>query len=176
MDRHNHYEAAFEAFLRDRRVNHIAIDESRRSYDGQKPIKSLDFIVHGKQGEQFVIDVKGRRFPGGTPEKPKRTWECWATQEDVDDAQLWAGKFGSNYRAIFVFSYLLTSDDLLVQPTDTLWNWRDKRYLLRAIPVDEYAQSMKVRSPKWGTVYLPALHYQRLVRPFSDLLSDVACL
>jgi len=135
-------------------------------------IKSLDFIVHGSQGEQYVVDVKGRKFPGGKPEKPKRTWECWATQDDVIDAQHWAAKFGPNYRALFVFSYHLVSDMPLME-NDTLWSWQDKRYLLRAIPVDVYAQSMKVRSPKWGTVYLHSHDFHRLVRPLHDVLADL---
>lgn len=173
MDRHNHYEAAFAAFLRDKRISHVAIDESRRSYEGHQSIKSLDFIVHGRWGERFVVDIKGRRFPGGKPEKPKRTWECWATQDDVTDAQLWASKFGTGYRAIFIFSYHLVSDETAQHQNDTLWTWQEKRYCLRAIPVDEYAQAMKVRSNKWGTVYLPTSDFQRLVRPLSDLLSEV---
>lgn len=173
MDRHNHYEAAFAAFLRDRRVSHVAIDETRRSYEGQATIKSLDFIVHGRQGEQFVVDVKGRRFPGGKPEKPKRTWECWATQDDVDDAQRWAAKFGPNYQALFVFSYHLVLPEATVQNDDTLWTWLDRKYLLCAIPVHEYAQAMKVRSPKWGTVYLPSQEFQRLARPLGQVLHEL---
>lgn len=173
MDRYNHYETAFAALLRDRRVSFVPIDESRRSYEGNASVKSLDFIIHGSRGEQFVVDVKGRKFPGGKPEKPKRTWECWATQGDVDDAQLWASKFGPNYRALFVFSYHLVSDDMPLMEHDTLWNWQDKRYLLRAIPVDVYAQAMKVRSPKWGTVYLHSQDFHRLVRPLHDVLADL---
>lgn len=173
MDRSNHYEAAFSAFLRDRRVNHVPIDETRRSYDGDVTIKSLDFIVHGRHGEQFVVDVKGRRFPGGKPEKPKRTWECWATQADVDDARLWAAKFGPGYRALFVFSYHLVSDELPVEHDDTLWNWQERKYKLCVIPVDEYAQAMRVRSPKWGTVYLPSCEFHRLARPMGQVLQEL---
>ncbi len=174
MDRHNHYEAAFAAFLRDKRVTHVAVDESRRSYEGDhQSIKSVDFIVHGREGERFVVDIKGRRFPGGKPEKPKRTWECWATQADVTDAQHWASKFGTGYRALFIFSYHLVSEELDKYQDETLWTWQDKRYCLRAIPVDEYAQAMRIRSSKWGTVYLPTSEFHRLARPLSDLLSEV---
>lgn len=175
MDRRNHYEAAFAAFLRDRRVNHVAINEIWRSYDIDDPLKSMDFIIHGRGGEQYVIDIKGRRFPGGKPDKPKHTWECWATQEDVTDAQRWAAKFGPNYRALFVFSYHLVSDPLPVERDDTLWSWQEKRYVLRAIPVEEYARAMKVRSPKWGTVYLPSREFHRLVRPLGNVLGELAC-
>lgn len=172
MDRHNHYEAAFAAFLRERRVSFLAIDESRRSYDGQSTVKSMDFIVHG-QSARFVVDIKGRRFPGGTQEKPRRTWECWATEDDVQDARQWALRFGSQYRALFVFMYHLVDDQVSLQPGETLWNWQDRRYLLRAIAVDEYVRSMKVRSPKWRTVYLPTAVFRQLVRPLGCMLPEV---
>ena len=45
-NRDNHYEAAFEEFLRSRGVPYVAVDEAKRSLlsDGAS-IKSLDFIV-----------------------------------------------------------------------------------------------------------------------------------
>jgi hypothetical protein len=174
MDRHNHYEAAFAAFLRDRRVCHIAVDETRRSYEeGNSSVKSVDFIVQGKLGERYVIDVKGRRFPGGTKEQPKRTWECWATRDDVTDARQWAAKFGANYQALFVFSYHLVSPELPAHNRDTLWTWQDRHYLLRAIPIHEYADAMRVRSTKWNTVYLNTVDFHRLVRPLPEYLPEL---
>ncbi len=43
-NRDNHYEAAFEEYLRTRRLPYVAVDEARRSIlsDGRS-IKSLDF-------------------------------------------------------------------------------------------------------------------------------------
>ncbi len=173
MDRHNHYEAAFAAFLREKRVCHIAIDETRRSYLGDATAKSVDFIVHGHCGERFMVDIKGRRFPGGKPSHPKHTWESWTTKDDIEDAQYWAAKFGPNYRALFIFSYHIVSDEVATAHHDTLWVWQGKSYLLRAIPVDEYARHMKVRSPKWHTVYLSSADYQRLARPLHDFLLEI---
>ena len=45
-NRDNHYEAAFEEYLRGRGVPYVAVDEAKRSVlsDGGS-IKSLDFIV-----------------------------------------------------------------------------------------------------------------------------------
>jgi hypothetical protein len=173
MDRHNHYEAAFAAFLRERRVCHIAIDETRRSFLGDAPAKSLDFIVHGQCGERFVVDVKGRRYPGGSKERPKHTWESWVTRDDVEDARYWAAKFGAGYRALFVFSYHLAAPTQLVHEPHLLWHWQQKDYLLRAIPVDDYVRVMKQRSPKWRTVHLPLADYRRLVRPLHDFLIEL---
>ena len=45
-NRDNHYEAAFEAYLRARGVPYVAVDEARRSVlADSSSIKSLDFIV-----------------------------------------------------------------------------------------------------------------------------------
>ena len=44
-NRDNHYEAAFEAFLRARRVPYVAVDEAQRSLVADGSLKSLDFIV-----------------------------------------------------------------------------------------------------------------------------------
>ena len=44
-NRDNHYEAAFEAFLRARRLPYVAVDEARRSLVADGSLKSLDFIV-----------------------------------------------------------------------------------------------------------------------------------
>jgi hypothetical protein len=65
MDRDNHYEAAFEAYLRDARLGYTAVDESRRTSLDDEPVKSLDFIVYGGGDSKLLVDVKGRKFPGG---------------------------------------------------------------------------------------------------------------
>jgi len=174
MDRHNHYEAAFAAFLRDRRVCHVAVDETRRSYeDGDASVKSVDFILQGRLGERYVVDVKGRRFPGGAKDQPKRTWECWATQDDVTGARRWANQFGVGYRALFVFMYhLVGQNEQEHDDRDTVWTWQGRRYLLRAVAVDDYAHCMRVRSPKWATVSLNAADFHRLVRPLQEYLPE----
>ena len=87
MDRSNHYEAAFEAYLQWHRLGYIAVDESRRSLLGDTPVKSLDFLVFGPHGARLVVDVKGRRFPTGAAEgrgasgnagRRRTTWTAWS--------------------------------------------------------------------------------------------------
>ncbi len=70
MKRDNHYEAAFEWFLRDRGVGFVAVDEARRSLFDDESVKSLDFIIVGPRDAKLVVDVKGRQFPGGSADKP----------------------------------------------------------------------------------------------------------
>ncbi len=143
---------------------HIAVDETRRAQLGDSPVKSLDFIVYGDAGSRLLVDIKGRRFPGGPPEKPRRVWECWSTQDDIDCLQRWADLFGPGYQALLVFTYHLSPSVVLPEDTDDLWTWRGRRYLFRAIAVDEYRQHMRVRSPKWQTVSLPHAVFRELVR------------
>jgi hypothetical protein len=167
MDRSNHYEAAFEGFLQRHRLAYVAVDESRRAMLGDLPVKSLDFIVYGVNGARLVVDVKGRRFPGGPREQPRRVWECWSTRDDVDALERWAELFGSDYQGLLVFAYHLGPAVELPDATPDIWCWRGRRYLLRAVPVADYRREMRVRSPKWGTVHLPGPVFRELVKPLS---------
>jgi hypothetical protein len=166
MDRTNHYEAAFEAYLQWHRLGYLAIDESRRAMLGDTSVKSLDFVVYGNGDARFLVDVKGRRFPTGAPGRRRRVWECWSTREDVVDLVRWQERFGPGFRGLFVFMYQLLPEVELAADTDDLWTWRGRRYLLRAVAVDEYEPHMRVRSPRWQTVTLPRPLFRRLVRPF----------
>jgi hypothetical protein len=69
-NRDNHYEAAFEEYLRSRGVPYVAVDEAKRSVlsDGGS-IKSLDFIVSTPNRVTWLVDVKGRKFPSGDIQK-----------------------------------------------------------------------------------------------------------
>ena len=74
-NRDNHYEAAFEAYLRSHDVPYVAVDEAKRSLlsDGGS-LKSLDFIVSSPGDTTWLVDVKGRRFPSG--DETKQYWKC----------------------------------------------------------------------------------------------------
>jgi hypothetical protein len=165
MDRGNHYEAAFEAYLQWHRLPYVAVDETRRAMLGETPIKSLDFIVFGETGARLVVDVKGRRFPMGKPERPRRVWECWSTRDDVDGLEQWATLSGPGYQGLLVFTYHVLPTVALPDDVEDLWTWRGRRYLLRAVASADYQRYMRVRSPKWGTVSLPTAVFRSLVRP-----------
>jgi len=168
MDRSNHYEAAFEAYLQWHRISYIAVDETRRAMLGDQRVKNLDFIVHGESGSRLLVDVKGRRFPGGQPEKPRRVWQCWCARDDVDGLERWEGQFGADYQGLLVFTYGLAPAVELPEDTLDLWTWRGRRYLFRAVTVHDYRRHMRVRSPKWDTVDLSGALFRRLVRPLHD--------
>jgi hypothetical protein len=166
MDRNNPYEAAFEGYLKTQGLCYVGVDEGRRAMLGEMPVKNLDFIVLGACGSRLLIDVKGRQFPGGPPEKPKYTWENWATNDDINGLRNWVDVFGPGYTALFLFLYKLQPTVEVAPDTIDLFTFREQQYLLRAVTLDDYVNHMKVRSPKWGTVSLPGTQYRTLARPF----------
>lgn len=170
MNRGNHYEAAFEEYLRQRRLPYIPVDETRRATlaDGG-PVKSLDFIVYGERGCRLLVDVKGRRYPGKSAGKPRSTWECWSTRDDVEGLLRWQEIFGLGFDGALVFMYQLGDQVELPAETPDLWQWRGQRYLLRAVLIDDYAQRMRIRSPKWKTVSLSTVAFKELVKPLFEL-------
>jgi hypothetical protein len=165
MDRSNHYEAAFEAWLRDEGLCYVAVDETRRCVLGGSSVKSLDFIVHGPNGARLLIDVKGRRFPGGKGDRLRHVWENWSMREDIDGLVRWTKLFGPGYRGLLVFAYHVLPKVTMPDDTEDVFTWRGRRYLLRAVDVDDYRRHLRVRSPRWDTVSLPGKVFRDLVRP-----------
>jgi hypothetical protein len=172
MDRSNHYEAAFEAYLQERGFSYIAIDETRRALYGDKSLKNLDFIVHATTASHLLIDVKGRRFPAGPPTKPRAVWECWSTSDDLEALDYWRRLFGPGYQGLLLFLYDIDPAVRLPDEVEDLWCFRGRRYLLRAVAADDYQMHRRVRSPRWGTVSLPAPVYRRLAQPFSHFVQQ----
>jgi hypothetical protein len=170
MNRDNHYEAAFEAYLRAAGVGFVAVDEARRTLLGDAGVKSLDFIVVGPTDARLVVDVKGRKFPGGAPGKPIKSWQNWSTEEDVDGLARWAGVLGPDFRGVLAFAYRIVPPFALHPETPDLFTFRDATYLMRGIDAADYRAAMTRRSTRWGTVHLPAAAFRRLVRPFSEFL------
>ncbi len=168
MDRSNHYEAAFEAYLQERRHCYVAVDETRRALLGDVSLKSLDFIVCSEPGARLLVDVKGRRFPAGPDDRQRRVWECWSTLDDVYGLERWARVFGPGYQGLLVFVYHVLPEVVLPDDTPDLFTWHGRRYLTRAVDAEAYRRHMRVRSPKWDTVDLPGAVYRRLVRPFEE--------
>ena len=171
MKRDNHYEAAFEAFLRERRVGFVAVDEAKRSLlgDGGAAVKSVDFIVVG--AARLVVDVKGRRFPGGPPDAPRKVWENWASADDLAGLARWAAHLGEGYRGLLAFCYQIASPFALPEGTPDSFEFRGKTYLMRAVLAADYLPAMRTRSARWGTVHLGAADFRRLVRPVSEFLA-----
>ena len=105
MDRSNHYEAAFEAYLQWHRLCYVAVDETRRAMLGEAPLKSLDFIVFGGDGARLVVDVKGRRFPAARRQAAPRLGMLVHARRRRRAGALGRRCPAAGYRGLLVFTY-----------------------------------------------------------------------
>lgn len=168
-NRDNHYEAAFEAYLRARTVPYVAVDEARRSLlaDGQS-IKSLDFIVSSPRTAVWLVDVKGRRFPSGD-DTSRHYWKNWSTQDDLCSLAQWESLFGANFRGLFVFAYHVLGDRAPL-PQEQLFEHHGGLYGFVGVKLSDYAAGCHRISPRWDTVAMPTNEFRRLARPVDELL------
>lgn len=171
----HHYERAFEAFLRDRRVPYICVDEARKALlphhadpsGGVEPggsLKSFDFVVYADP-TNLLIEVKGRKVPLD-PARPhaRAQMQCWVSGQDTESLAMWERLFGAGFEAHFAFMFWCEG-----QPPDGLFNevfeFEGRWYAVRSIALADYVAHMKPRSPRWGTVHLSRADFERLSRP-----------
>ncbi len=170
VDRANHYETAFAALLRQQKLGYIAVNESRRSLVDGEPVKSLDFIVYNSNGMGFLVDVKGRKFPGVAGDSPRRVWENWISADDLTGLRRWVLRFGRGYVGLFIFVYHLTEGIASENDHWETWIHRGKQYQLRAVALGDYEKFVRPRSSSWGTVDLAAHSFREVARPLRFFL------
>ncbi len=157
--RDNIYEAAFEAYLRFRRIPYVAVDEAKRSLGEHQSLKSPDFIVSPVgQSRSWLVDVKGRKFPTG---RRKQYWKNWSTADELKSLASWESLFGPHFRGLLVFAYQVIGDQAPLPP-DELFEFRGGLFGFVAIRLDHYASWSRTLSPRWGTVMVPALQFRSL--------------
>ncbi|QJW92762.1 HYExAFE family protein [Frigoriglobus tundricola] len=172
MKSDNHYEAAFDAYLRERGAAVVPVVEARRSYLDPGEVKSSDFIVVAPHDAKLVVDVKGRKFAGPTKcGKPRTTWQNWCEREDVESLVRWADRFGGGFRGVLAFVYDLALHVELPAGTPDQFVFRGRVYLLRGVAVTDYRAHMRTRSPRWGTVHMLTDDFRSLVKPISHFLA-----
>jgi hypothetical protein len=165
-DRSVHYEAAFEAFLRDRRIPYVAVDEAKKALFANAKLKSFDFVVYPQNKPRLLVDVKGRSLRN----RAKRSgFETWTTEADVKDLLQWEQVFGDGFTAVLVFVYWI---DPPLTPEPGMYEFRDRWYMLVGVDLAEYRDHMRRRSAKWETVCLPAEDFRSLARPVESWLND----
>ncbi len=171
-NRANPYEAAFEAYLQHFGIPYVAVDEAKRTLRiaGQS-LKSLDFIVAAGNGSGWLVDVKGRRFPGGGHHK--RYWTNWSTLEDLRGLAEWERLFGQQFCGLFAFAYLVTGPRLPLEPA-RLFPFQDRLYAFFGLPLAQYAAAARGISPRWGTVAVPARLFRSMARPIDEFLNPFA--
>lgn len=163
-DRSIHYEAAFEAFLRDKGIPYVAVDEAKKALFANAKLKSFDFVVYSKNGPNLLIDVKGRQRRDGSA---KRSFESWTTERDVDDLLQWEQVFGEGFRALLAFVYWIEAP---LTPEPGMFTHRERWYQLMGIDLNEYRTHMRRRSIKWETVSLSVNDFRQLARPIDSWL------
>lgn len=197
MLEHNHYERAAAAWLRSGGHAFVPVHERQRAFlgsgetDAPSTVKSPDFLLLGTSGTSYVVDVKGRRHPGGsslpagngedraafpgpwqTEAKGCRraggAWESWVTLDDLDGLGRWSGRLGPGWEGLFLFAYWLDESFYAPDGAD-LFRQDGKRYLFRCALLSDFRLHMRVRSNSWGTVDLPARAARQVVRPLGDL-------
>ncbi len=164
--RTGHYEAAFEDYLRRKGLPYIAVDEAKRALFAGAKLKSFDFVVYRPQGDNLLVDVKGRacradRSHGSLPN--------WVTREDIDDLRQWQEIFGHGFAAMFLFVYHWPEAPAQA-PFKDLFQFQERWYGMLAIGLGDYRQAMRARSESWGTVHLPTADFRKLAKPFEEWL------
>ena len=163
--RDNHYEAAFEAWLRWLRLPYVAVDEARRSVAPlpsrlERTIKSLDFIVSPpSKSASWLVDVKGRQFPTAG----RQYWRNWSTADELESLASWETLFDNHSTGLLVFAYSVIGD-LGPLPPEEMFTYRDRLYGFVGIRLDHYASFAKPLSARWGTVSMPTAQFKALAR------------
>ncbi len=164
----NHYERAFENWLRDNHIQYLAVDEQKRATFASSKIKTFDFLLYPPNGQIIIAEVKGRKFKGDSFAKLTGL-ECWVTTEDIDGLTGWQQVFGPDHQAIFVFAYKVDNIDVDFDGRD-FYDYSRNRYVFFCVKLDDYRKYMKRRSPKWQTVTLPADKFRKCAVQMQALL------
>ena len=167
-DRENHYEAAFEGLLRQRRIAYVAVDEAKRSLVGDGSLKSLDFIVSPGGGQSWLVDVKGRRFPSG--DESRQYWKNWSTRDDLRSLAAWQHHFGAGFCPVLVFAYHVLGDRSPV-PVEQLFAFRGQQYGFVAVRLADYVPHARPLSESWDTVTMPVPIFRQTARPWTDMVA-----
>lgn len=150
----NHYEKAFGNFLLDNHIGYIVVDEQKRAAFGRTNLKSFDYLLYLPNQPIIIAEVKGRTF-AGTSFAPLTGLECWVTTDDVDGLAAWQQIFGPTHLAAFIFAYKIENVDVDSDGRD-VYEFGGANYIFFCIKLADYTRYMKVRSPRWKTVTLPA--------------------
>lgn len=169
----NPYELAFESFLAENRIPFVWVDQSKRPEFLGAAVKNFDFLLYPDSQYPVLVELKGRTFKGDSLAGLKGL-DGWATFEDVQALTQWLARFRSDFaaaQAFFVFAFRFANIDVETDGRD-VYDYSGQRFLFLAILLERYAEAMKIRSPKWQTVTLPAEDFRRWAIPMNELLKE----
>ncbi len=166
-NRANHYEAAFEAYVRSLRVPCVAVDEAKRALFGEEGVKNPDFLLYPRWSPNLVVEVKGKR---GKDARGRRPWENWVTTDDLDGLARWQETFGPGFRAILAFVYAEPSQPFPLPKENGAFAFRGLEYRFWAVGLDDYIANLRSRGPAWKAVAMARAAFRRRVRPLREWL------
>jgi hypothetical protein len=167
--RDQHYENAFQDYLRSRGIPYVSVNEQRQAIFGGQKVKSFDFLVYPGGPSHWIVDVKGRKFPYLDLEGGKRYWENWVVNEDLDGMQEWQEVFGEDYEAYFLFTYSLEGPPDR-WPAGRPHVFRNRLYAFRAVSLADYQRHCRRRSDRWGTVTVSTKVFREIAHPLETLI------
>jgi len=178
--RDNHYEAAFEAWLRAMRVPYVAVNESHRALlpaagcHGLQPdsaaasehsLKSADFIVSPAAAcQSWLVDIKGRQFPTAG----RQFWRNWSTADELASLASWEALFGTQFSGLLVFAYQVVGDRAPLAPEE-LFAFRQRLYGFVGVRLEHYTTFARPLSRRWNTVTVSVPRFRALARPVREL-------
>ncbi|MDD5011466.1 MAG: HYExAFE family protein [Phycisphaerae bacterium] len=175
----NHYERAFESWLKDNGIQYLLVDQQKRTAFSRSKIKSFDFLFYPPVGEvspvadspdsrAYIAEVKGRKFSGKTF-TAFGSLPNWVTSDDIKGLENWIEIFGGRYKGLFVFAYELENIDVDTDGRE-IYEYLGRRYVFAAIRLRDYKQGAARRSEKWQTVHLSAEFYKNCVIDADELI------
>ncbi len=165
--RSNHYEAAFEAFVRSLKVPCVAIDEAKRAIFGDTGVKNPDFLLYPRFSDNLVVEVKGKR---GKNARGRRDWENWVTTDDLDGLVRWQATFGPGFRSVIAFAYAEPPGTFPLPRDNGAFEFRGLEYRFWAVGLDDYIAHLRSRGPAWKAVAMARKAFRRRVRPLCEWL------
>ncbi len=168
--RRDHYERAFEDYLRGKGWPYVAVDEARRKAFASVALKNFDYVVYSTVGPNLLVDVKGRKFPNTAGGRRRgRAFENWVTRDDLEGLRQWESIFGDGFRAVLVFAYWLGGPPSTA-PLEEVHVFGGRHYVFAAIGLDRYVAAARPRSARWGTLTVPTEPFRRSIRDVATLL------
>ncbi|MHC5060479.1 MAG: HYExAFE family protein [Planctomycetota bacterium] len=166
--RRTNYERVLESWLIENRVQYLPVDQQKRKVFARSRIKSFDFLLYPACSAPVIAEVKGRKFKGKSLAALARL-ECWVTMEDIRGLIRWEQVFADGFEAVFIFAYEFENIDVETDGRE-VYDYQNKRYMFFGVRIEDYRKFMKVRSPKWQTVTLPAEKFRKFAIPARELL------
>jgi hypothetical protein len=166
-NRRNHYEAAFEGYIRSLRVPCVAVNEAKRALFGEQGLKNPDFLLYPQWCSNLVVEVKGKRAKNA---RGRRDWENWVTTDDLDGLARWQEMFGPGFRAILAFAYAEPPGTFPLPSENGAFEHRGREYRFWAVGLDDYVLHLRSRGPAWKAVAMARAEFRRRVRPLREWL------